>query len=71
MVCIGIVLSFNVIISYSVPQYVCSGLLLFVAAEVLEGMIPSFHRLTYQKSCRLIKVVLKLTKLDGSGDNDL
>ncbi|KAF3661177.1 SPX domain-containing membrane protein [Capsicum annuum] len=71
MVCIGIVLSFNVIIPYSVPQYVCSGLLLFVAAEVLEGMIPSFHRLTYQKSCRLIKVVLKLTKLDGSGDNDL
>ncbi|KAM3379807.1 SPX domain-containing membrane protein [Capsicum galapagoense] len=38
MVCIGIVLSFNVIIPYSVPQYVCSGLLLFVAAEVLEGV---------------------------------
>ncbi|KAM3271034.1 SPX domain-containing membrane protein [Capsicum chacoense] len=38
MVCIGVVLSFNVIIPYSVPQYVCSGLLLFVAAEVLEGV---------------------------------
>ncbi|CAN4077360.1 unnamed protein product [Withania somnifera] len=38
MVCVGILMSFNVIIPYSVPQYVGSGLLLFVAAEVLEGV---------------------------------
>ncbi|XP_009774443.1 SPX domain-containing membrane protein At4g22990-like isoform X2 [Nicotiana sylvestris] len=38
MVCLGILLSFNVIIPYSVPQYVCSGLLMFVSAEVLEGV---------------------------------
>ncbi|XP_009590690.1 SPX domain-containing membrane protein At4g22990-like isoform X2 [Nicotiana tabacum] len=38
MVCLGILLSFNVVIPYSVPQYVCSGLLLFVSAEVLEGV---------------------------------
>lgn len=38
MVCIGILLSFNVIIPYSVPQYVCSGLIMFVSAEVLEGV---------------------------------
>jgi hypothetical protein len=39
MVCIGIILSFNLFIPYSVPQYVCSGLILFVSAEVLEGEI--------------------------------
>ncbi|XP_062146090.1 SPX domain-containing membrane protein At4g22990-like [Alnus glutinosa] len=38
MVCIGIILSFNLFIPYSVPQYVCSGLILFVSAEVLEGV---------------------------------
>ncbi|TXG51001.1 hypothetical protein EZV62_023525 [Acer yangbiense] len=38
MVLVGVVLSFNVIIPYSVPQYVCSGLILFVFAEVLEGV---------------------------------
>ncbi|GMY30195.1 SPX domain-containing membrane protein At4g22990-like [Fagus crenata] len=38
MVLIGVVLSFNIIIPYSVPQYVCSGLILFVSAEVLEGV---------------------------------
>ena len=37
MVCIGILFSFHVLIPYSVPQYVCSGLVLFVFAEVLEG----------------------------------
>ncbi|KAJ6703652.1 INNER MEMBRANE TRANSPORT PROTEIN YAJR [Salix viminalis] len=37
MVCIGILLSFH-IVSYTVPQYVCSGLILFVSAEVLEGV---------------------------------
>lgn len=37
MVCIGILFSFHVFIPYSVPQYVCSGLVLFVFAEVLEG----------------------------------
>lgn len=42
MVCLGILLSFNVVIPYSVPQYVCSGLLLFVSAEVLEGVISTF-----------------------------
>ncbi|KAK8482025.1 hypothetical protein V6N11_071052 [Hibiscus sabdariffa] len=38
VVCIGILLSFNIIIPYSVPQYVCSGLIMFVSAEVLEGV---------------------------------
>ncbi|CAL5370239.1 unnamed protein product [Camellia sinensis] len=37
MVCIGILLSFHIVIPYSVPQYVCSGLIMFVFAEVLEG----------------------------------
>ena len=37
LVCLGIVLSFHVVIPYSVPQYVCSALITFVAAEVLEG----------------------------------
>ena len=37
LVCIGILLSFHVLIPYSVPQYVGSALLTFVAAEVLEG----------------------------------
>ncbi|KAK9159473.1 hypothetical protein Syun_005814 [Stephania yunnanensis] len=38
MVCIGIVLSFHIISPYSVPQYVCSALITFVFAEVLEGV---------------------------------
>ncbi|WVZ13874.1 hypothetical protein V8G54_011440 [Vigna mungo] len=38
MVLVGVVLSFQAIIPYSEPQYVCSGLLLFVSAEVLEGV---------------------------------
>ncbi|KAF7828325.1 SPX domain-containing membrane protein [Senna tora] len=38
MVCIGIVLSFNVFTPYTQPQYICSGLLMFVSAEVLEGV---------------------------------
>ncbi|KAG5538494.1 hypothetical protein RHGRI_019166 [Rhododendron griersonianum] len=41
MVCLGIVLSFHVIVPYSVLQYVCSDLITFVAAEVLEGVNPS------------------------------
>ncbi|KAH9615412.1 hypothetical protein KSS87_019294, partial [Heliosperma pusillum] len=38
VVLIGIVLSFNLFIPYSVPQYVFSGLIMFVSAEVLEGV---------------------------------
>ncbi|KAK9276144.1 hypothetical protein L1049_005675 [Liquidambar formosana] len=38
MVCIGILLSFHIINPYTVPQYVCSGLIMFVSAEVLEGV---------------------------------
>ncbi|KAI8545230.1 hypothetical protein RHMOL_Rhmol07G0024900 [Rhododendron molle] len=38
MVCLGIVLSFHVIVPYSVLQYVCSALITFVGAEVLEGV---------------------------------
>ncbi|PSS04128.1 SPX domain-containing membrane protein [Actinidia chinensis var. chinensis] len=38
MVCVGILLSFHIIIPYSVPQYVFSGLITFVFAEVLEGV---------------------------------
>lgn len=32
-------MSFNVFFPYTEPQYICSGLLMFVAAEVLEGKI--------------------------------
>ncbi|KAF3448475.1 hypothetical protein FNV43_RR09188 [Rhamnella rubrinervis] len=38
MVCIGILLSFHIIVPYSVVQYVGSGLIMFVSAEVLEGV---------------------------------
>ncbi|KAI3468810.1 hypothetical protein Pfo_025473 [Paulownia fortunei] len=38
VVFLGILFSFQFIIPYSVPQYVCSGLIMFVAAEVLEGV---------------------------------
>ncbi|XP_023635228.1 SPX domain-containing membrane protein At4g22990 isoform X1 [Capsella rubella] len=38
MVCLGILLSFHVVVPYTVPQYVCSGLIMFVSAEVLEGV---------------------------------
>ncbi|KAK9076469.1 hypothetical protein SSX86_004803 [Deinandra increscens subsp. villosa] len=38
MVCLGIVLSFHMIVPYSAPQYIISALLTFVSAEVLEGV---------------------------------
>ncbi|KAL2543973.1 SPX domain-containing membrane protein [Forsythia ovata] len=38
VVLLGILFSFHIIIPYSVPQYVCSGLVMFVSAEVLEGV---------------------------------
>ncbi|CAJ1977000.1 unnamed protein product [Sphenostylis stenocarpa] len=38
MVFVGILFSFHVIVPYSEPQYICSGLLMFVSAEVLEGV---------------------------------
>ncbi|KAK4803012.1 hypothetical protein SAY86_001215 [Trapa natans] len=38
LVCIGIVMSFHLIVPYTVAQYVCSGLVMFVSAEVLEGV---------------------------------
>uniref|UniRef100_A0A7N0SZ44 SPX domain-containing protein n=1 Tax=Kalanchoe fedtschenkoi TaxID=63787 RepID=A0A7N0SZ44_KALFE len=38
MVCVGILASFNVFFKYTVPQYVISGLIMFVSAEVLEGV---------------------------------
>ncbi|KAK4486435.1 hypothetical protein RD792_009111 [Penstemon davidsonii] len=38
IVFLGILFSFQFIVPYSVPQYVCSGLIMFVAAEVLEGV---------------------------------
>lgn len=37
MVCVGILLSFHVVVPYTVPQYVISGFIMFVSAEVLEG----------------------------------
>ncbi|CAA7399833.1 unnamed protein product [Spirodela intermedia] len=37
-VCAGILLSFHITNRYSVPQYVSSALITFVAAEVLEGV---------------------------------
>ena len=39
LTCIGIAMSFNYgFITYSVSQYVSASLILFVSAEVLEGM---------------------------------
>ncbi|KAM7276069.1 hypothetical protein ACFE04_017935 [Oxalis oulophora] len=38
MVCVGILLSFNILQSYTVPQYVGSAMITFVSAEVLEGV---------------------------------
>ncbi|XP_045808893.1 SPX domain-containing membrane protein At4g22990-like isoform X2 [Trifolium pratense] len=38
MVLVGILSAFHVIIPYSELQYICSGLLMFVSAEVLEGI---------------------------------
>ncbi|XP_043698292.1 SPX domain-containing membrane protein At4g22990-like isoform X1 [Telopea speciosissima] len=38
MVGIGILLSFHLIGTYTAPQYVCSALITFVSAEVLEGV---------------------------------
>ncbi|KAK0580915.1 hypothetical protein LWI29_007695 [Acer saccharum] len=38
IVCIGILLSFNIATPYTVPQYVGSAFITFVAAEVLEGV---------------------------------
>lgn len=38
MVCLGILISFNVTNPYSIPQYICSALVTFVSAEVLEGV---------------------------------
>ncbi|KAJ0974577.1 hypothetical protein J5N97_016542 [Dioscorea zingiberensis] len=38
MLLIGVILSFRVTEPYSAPQYVCSALLTFVSAEVLEGV---------------------------------
>ncbi|WOK98177.1 SPX domain-containing membrane protein [Canna indica] len=38
LVLAGILLSFKFTSSYTVPQYVCSALITFVAAEVLEGV---------------------------------
>ncbi|TMX04385.1 hypothetical protein EJD97_009041 [Solanum chilense] len=53
LVCLGIVLSFHVVIPYSVPQYVCSALITFVAAEVLEGV--NLNLLSRVMSSRLSK----------------
>lgn len=39
MVLIGVILSFHVTSTYTVPQYVTSALITFVSAEVLEGNI--------------------------------
>ncbi|CAN8245308.1 unnamed protein product [Cochlearia groenlandica] len=38
IVFLGILFSFNLFVPYTVPQYVISGLIMFVAAEVLEGV---------------------------------
>lgn len=62
MVLIGVLLSFHLFIPYSVPQYVCSGLILFVSAEVLEGEIL-FGSITllFMVSCK-IRICMKRGK---------
>ncbi|CAN6481139.1 unnamed protein product [Victoria cruziana] len=52
-VLIGIIMSFNIAIPYSVPQYVSSALITFVSAEVLEGVNLSL--LSQVMSSRLAK----------------
>ncbi|WOL20653.1 hypothetical protein Cni_G29458 [Canna indica] len=47
LVLAGILLSFKFTSSYMVPQYVCSALITFVAAEVLEVMSSRLARGTY------------------------
>ena len=46
MVCLGILLSFHILIPYSVPQYVGSALITFVSAEVLEGNFGQYFSST-------------------------
>ncbi|GJZ02187.1 SPX domain-containing membrane protein-like protein isoform X1 [Tanacetum coccineum] len=43
VVCLIILMSFHVIIPYSVPQYVISGLIMFVSAEVLEEVLEGVN----------------------------
>lgn len=43
MVLVGIIFSFHVTSSYTVPQYVTSALITFVSAEVLEGNIRMIY----------------------------
>ncbi|KAG1354615.1 SPX domain-containing membrane protein [Cocos nucifera] len=54
MVLVGVILSFRVTRLYSVPQYICSALITFVSAEVLEGysrrLIPGGRNLCAPKS---------------------
>lgn len=38
VVCLGVLLSFHILTPYSESQYICSALMTFVAAEVLEGV---------------------------------
>ncbi|KAI4367919.1 hypothetical protein MLD38_016543 [Melastoma candidum] len=38
VVCIGVLFSFHIIFKYTIAQYVSSGLIMFVSAEVLEGV---------------------------------
>jgi hypothetical protein len=48
MVCIGLLLSFHILIPYSVIQYVGSALITFVSAEVLEGkLFPKYPKSLY------------------------
>lgn len=55
MVFLGILGSFHIVSPYTVPQYVCSGLIMFVAAEVLEGKtspVPFFFLIKKRMCCR-------------------
>lgn len=68
MVLLGIVLSFQVIIPYSVPQYVISGLIMFVSAEVLEGKISIFSSLIVQNQHPIYFLSFNLLKIVLDGD---
>lgn len=69
MVFLGILASFNVIIPYTVTQYVLSGLVMFVSAEVLEGNSFIFV-VIYYETCNGIYILAFLPLfLDTVGVN--
>lgn len=64
LVLIGILLSFNVIVPYSVVQYVGSGLIMFVSAEVLEGQEFTKYFFMFLKNLLILNIFQLLMMVD-------